>query len=121
MSYDSVMQNLLSQGYIHVCTILDPQGNVYWTSNPEWTVDGPTLLSEWRKSQPVYHVGGTKFSAITRTDDTLVAKNIPQNAGTIILKQAPNGYFFLTWTSGDSERPPLNIQAEVSRMASVFR
>ncbi len=121
MSYDQVMQDLISQGFIHICVILDAQGNIYWTNNPEWQVDGPTLLSEWQKSQPSYVVAGTKFSAIARTDDTLVAKNIPQNAGTIILKQAPNGYFFLTWTSGETQIPPTNIQTEVSRMAAVFR
>ncbi|MHA2232182.1 MAG: hypothetical protein ACXAB4_06810 [Candidatus Hodarchaeales archaeon] len=121
MSYDSMMNDLMAQGYFHICVILDPQGNIYWTNNPEWQVDGPTLLAEWQKSQPSYVVGGTKFSAIVRTEDTLVAKNLPQQGGTLILKRAPNGYYFLTWTSGETQIPPTNIQAEVSRMALLFR
>ncbi len=121
MSYSDAMNNLISQGFIQICVILDPQGNIYWSNNPEWQVDGPTLLAEWQKGQPSYVVGGTKFSAIARTDDTLVAKNLPHQAGTIILKKAPNGYYFLTWSSGDVQIPPTNIQAEVSRMAVLFR
>ena len=45
--------------------------------------------------------------------------------GLAILQRSPNGYTFLTWTSHEflttSGLPPLNIHAEVARMAGKFK
>lgn len=122
MSYQDTMNGLIQNGYISIVTILDPSGQVYWTNQPEWQVDGPAVLAAWQNREPGITIGGTRFSAMISEWDAgrLVGRNVG-GAGAIVLVRAPNNYFFLTWTPGDVQIPPLNIYTEVERMAAQFR
>ena len=122
MSYQDTMNSLIQNGYVSIVTILDANGGTYWTNQPEWPVDGAAVLKSWQNKEPGLSIGGTRFSVMMNEWDKgyLVARNVG-GAGIVVIARAPNGYFFLTWTSGDVEIPPLNIHAEVSRMAVLFK
>lgn len=122
MSYQDTMNSLIQNGYISIVTILDPNGGIYWTNQPEWEVDGSSLLKSWQNREPGVTIAGTRFSIIITEWDSgrLVGRNVG-GAGAIVLVRAPNNYYFLTWTSGDVQIPPLNIYTEVERMAALFR
>ena len=120
MSYSDTMNNLLQNQYFSIVVILDPNGGVYWTNQPEWAIDGPGIISAWQKSSPSIMVGSTKFSSIKNTPgETFVGKNLG-GGGTVILQRAPNGYYFLTWSDANCPFQPINIHAEVSLMANQF-
>lgn len=121
MSYQDTMNSLIQNGYISIVTILDANGGIYWTNQPEWQVDGAGLLKSWQNKEPGVTIGGTRFSIMMNEYEKgfLVARNVG-GAGIIVVARAPNGYFFLTWTPGDVQIPPLNIHAEVTRMAALF-
>ncbi|MHA2246545.1 MAG: profilin family protein [Candidatus Hodarchaeales archaeon] len=121
MSYQDTMNSLIQNGYISIVTILDANGGTYWTNQPEWQVDGAGLLKAWKNKEPGVTIGGTRFSVMMNEFEKgfLVARNVG-GAGIIVIARAPNAYYFLTWTSGDVEIPPLNIHAEVTRMAALF-
>ncbi len=121
MSYQDTMNSLIQNGYISIVTILDANGGTYWTNQPEWQVDGAGLLKAWQNKEPGVSIGGTRFSIMLNEHEKgyLVARNVG-GAGIIVVARAPNGYYFLTWTPGDVEIPPLNIHAEVTRMAALF-
>ena len=121
MSYSDVMNQLIEQGYFSYVIILDPNGGVYWTNNPNWAVDGKSILSGWQSRAPSINVGDTKFSSIMNNPgESFVGRNLG-GGGTVILQKAPNGYTFLTWSSSDAQIQPINIHAEVFRMAMLFR
>ncbi len=122
MSYSDVMNQLMQAGYFQICVILDPNGNVYWNSNPEWQLDGISILNSWKNKEPAIIIGETRFSVI-KSDypDWLAAKSL-RGGGTIIVRRAPNGYFFLTYTYPDAPiQDPFQIQREVGRMAALFK
>lgn len=120
MSYSDTMNELIQNQYISIVTILDPQGATYWTNQPNWTVDGPAVLGAWQSRAPSINIGGTKFSSINnRPGELFVGKNLG-GGGTVILQKSPNGYTFLTWSPADCPFQPINIHAEVSRMAAQF-
>ena len=121
MSYQDTMNSLIQNGYISIVTILDANGGIYWTNQPEWQVDGAGLMKAWQNKEPGVTIGGTRFSIMMNEYEKgfLVARNVG-GAGIIVVARAPNGYFFLTWTPGDVQIPPLNIHAEVTRMAALF-
>lgn len=122
MSYQDVMNSLIQNGYISIVTILDPNGGIYWTNQPEWQVDGVALLSSWQNREPGVTVGGTRFSTMVNDLDggNFVARNVG-GAGIIVIVRAPNNYYFLTWTPGEVQIPATNIHAEVAKMAGLFR
>ncbi|MFW9854545.1 MAG: hypothetical protein ACFFFG_05775 [Candidatus Thorarchaeota archaeon] len=122
MSYQDMMNSLIQNGYISIVTILDPNGNVYWTNQPAWQVDGPSLLRSWQNREPGITIAGTRFSVMISEWDAgrLVGRNVG-GAGAVVMVRAPNNYTFLTWTPGDVKIPPLNIYTEVERMAVLFR
>ena len=122
MSYQDVMNSLIQNGYISIVTILDPNGGIYWTNQPEWQVDGVALLSSWQNREPGVTVGGTRFSTMVNDLDSgnFVARNVG-GAGIIVIVRAPNNYYFLTWTPGEVQIPATNIHAEVAKMAGLFR
>ena len=122
MSYQDMMNSLIQNGYISIVTILDPNGVVYWTNQPDWEVDGPGVLKSWKNREPGIAISGTRFSVMINEWESgrLVARNVG-GAGAIVIVRAPNNYFFLTWTAGDVQIPPTNIYTEVERMASLFR
>lgn len=125
MSYSDDMNSLIQSQYISYVVILDPQGNTYWTNNENWQVSGSEVIRQWMGSAPSITIAGTKYSSFRNEPGiSFVGRNMG-GGGLIILQQAPNGYVFLTWTSHDflssSGLPPLNIHAEVARMASKFK
>ncbi|UCG02217.1 MAG: hypothetical protein JSW11_21825 [Candidatus Heimdallarchaeota archaeon] len=122
MSYQDTMNSLIQNGYVSIVTILDANGGTYWTNQPDWQVNGASVLNAWKNKEPGVTIAGTRFSTIMNEWDTgyLVARNVG-GAGIIVVARAPNGYYFLTWTPGDVQIPPLNIHAEVSRMAALFK
>ena len=122
MSYQEFMNNLMSTGVVGAVTILDPNGAVYWASNPDWAVDGPAILSAWANKEPSIMVAGTKFSTIVSDHpENFVGRNLA-GGGTVVICKSPNNYFFLTWTSGDSGLDPrMQIHVEVARMAALFK
>ncbi len=120
MSYQDDLNALLSAGLVQIVTILDPQGNIYWTNQPEWQINGPALLQQWSQKPPSIEIGGIKFSVMrNRYPEYLVARNV-QGGGLVIIAQAKNGYFFLTWTDSNVQADPISIQADVARMAAKF-
>ena len=62
MSYQDDMNSLISNGYISYVVILDPNGGIYWTNNPNWQVNGPELLAAWNAKQPSVMIAGTPGS-----------------------------------------------------------
>ena len=120
MSYSEMMNSLIQNQYFSIVVILDPNGGIYWTNQPEWQIDGPCVISSWQSSQPSIMVGSTKFSSIKNTPgNTFVGKNLG-GGGTVIIQRAPNGYYFLTWSDASCPFNPINIHAEVARMADMF-
>ena len=122
MSYQDDMNALIQNGYISIVTILDQNGGVYWTNQPEWQVDGPSLLSSWQNKDPGVNIAGTRFSTMVNDFEggNYVARNVG-GAGIVVLVRAPNNYYFLTWTPGDVEIPAINIHGEVAKMATKFQ
>ncbi|MHA2053161.1 MAG: hypothetical protein ACW99F_06115 [Candidatus Hodarchaeales archaeon] len=122
MSYQDDMNALIQNGYISIVTILDQNGGVYWTNQPEWQVDGPAVLSSWQNRDPGISIAGTRFSTMVSEWDTgnYVARNVG-GAGIVVIVRAPNNYYFLTWTSGDVQIPAINIHGEVAKMAMKFQ
>ncbi|MFX0205745.1 MAG: profilin family protein [Candidatus Hodarchaeota archaeon] len=122
MSYQDTMNALIQNGYISIVVIMDPNGGVYWTNQPEWQVNGPALIKAWQTREPGVNIAGTRFSIIISEWDAgrLVGRNVG-GAGAVVMVRAPNNYIFLTWTPGDVQIPPLNIYTEVERMAALFR
>ncbi len=122
MSYQDVMNNLIQNGYISIVTILDANGGVYWTNQPDWQFDGAAVLKAWQNKEPGINIAGTRFS--TMVNDYEVGNYVARNvggAGIVVIARAPNGYYFLTWSSGDVEIPAINIHGEVSKMAILFK
>lgn len=122
MSYQDDLNALTASGTISIVTILDTNGGVYWTNQPNWQVDGPATLSSWEKRETALHIGGTRFAMIVSDWEggNCVAKNLA-GQGTVIIVRAPNNYYFLTWSSGDVQDLPTNIHADVARMAMKFK
>ncbi|MHA2175439.1 MAG: hypothetical protein ACXABI_11470 [Candidatus Hodarchaeales archaeon] len=122
MSYQDDMNALIQNGYISIVTILDQNGGVYWTNQPEWQVDGPAVLSSWQNRDPGISIAGTRFSTMVSEWDTgnYVARNVG-GAGIVVIVRAPNNYYFLTWTPGDVQIPAINIHGEVAKMAMKFQ
>lgn len=120
MSYSDTMNSLIQNGYVTYVVILDPNGGIYWSNNPNWEVNGQAILSAWQSKAPSINIGGTKFSSI-RNDpgESFVGKNLA-GGGTVIIQKATNGYFFLTWSPAECQFQPINIHAEVARMATQF-
>ena len=120
MSYSDIMNALIQNGYINYVIILDPNGTVYWTNNPNWAVNGTDVMRQWMTRAPSMMIGGTKFSSFKNDPgETFVGKNLG-GGGTVIIQKAPNGYFFLTWSTAECPHQPINIHAEVYRMAAGF-
>jgi hypothetical protein len=122
MSYQDAMNNLLQTGYINIVTILDANGGVYWTNQPEWQFDGAAVLRAWQNKEPGINIAGTRFS--TMVNDYEVGNYVARNvggAGIVVIVRAPNNYYFLTWTSGDVGIPAINIHGEVAQMAMLFK
>lgn len=120
MSYQDDMNSLISNGYISYVVILDANGGIYWTNNPNWQVNGPELLAAWNAKQPSVMIAGTKFSSfLNNPPEFLVAKNMG-GGGTVVIAGAPNGYFFLTWSDPNTPFEPRNIYSEVAVMANKF-
>jgi len=103
-------------------TILDSNGGVYWTNQPEWQFDGASVLQAWQNREPGVNIAGTRFSTMVNDWDggNYVARNVG-GAGIVVIVRAPNNYYFLTWTPGDVQIPSTNIHAEVAKMASLFK
>ncbi len=122
MSYQDDMNALIQNGYISIVTILDQNGGVYWTNQPEWQVDGPAVLSAWQNKEPGVNIGGTRFSTMVNDfeEGNYVARNVG-GAGIVVMIRAPNNYYFLTWSPGDTPIPATNIHAEVAKMAIKFK
>ncbi len=122
MSYQDAMNNLLQTGYINIVTILDANGGVYWTNQPEWRFDGGAVLRAWQNKEPGINIAGTRFSTMVNDFEAgnYVARNVG-GAGIVVIVRAPNGYYFLTWTSGDVGIPAINIHGEVAQMAALFK
>ncbi len=122
MSYQDDMNALIQNGYISIVTILDQNGGVYWTNQPEWQVDGPALLQSWQNKDPGISIAGTRFSTMVSDWETgnYVARNVG-GAGIVVIVRAPNNYYFLTWTPGDVQIPAINIHGEVAKMAVKFQ
>ena len=122
MSYQDDMNALIQNGYISIVTILDQNGGVYWTNQPDWQVDGPGLLNSWKNKEPGVNIGGTRFSTMVSDFESgnFVARNVG-GAGIVVVARAPNNYYFLTWTSGDVQIPAINIHGEVAKMAIKFK
>ena len=122
MSYSEYMSQLITSGYISTVTIFDPSGNIYWTNNPNWQINGGDVLRQWNNTNPSIVVAGTKFSTIMNSHpDFFVGKNLPQQAGTVVICKSPNGYYFLTWSPSNAPHDPRNIYTEVTRMAALFK
>ncbi|MFX0090741.1 MAG: hypothetical protein ACFFBD_03170 [Candidatus Hodarchaeota archaeon] len=122
MSYSDYMNQLIASGYISTVAILDPSGNIYWTNNQNWQFNGADVLNQWKGRATAVHVGGTKFSAILNNPpEFFVGKNIPQQAGVLVIARAPNGYYFLTWTPASAPYDTMNIYTEVTRMSALFK
>ena len=120
MSYSDTLNSLLQNQYFSIVVIMDPNGGIYWTNQPEWQVDGHGVISAWQSKSPSIMVGSTKFSSIkNEPGNTFVGKNLG-GGGTVIIQRAPNGYFFLTWSDAGCPFNPINIHAEVARMANQF-
>ena len=120
MSYSDVMTQLIQQAYFTYVVILDPNGAIYWTNNQNWQVDGEKIMSSWKSREPSITVGGTRFSSLMNNPgESYVGRNLA-GGGTIVLQKAPNGYSFLTWSSSETQIQPINIHAEVFRMAMLF-
>lgn len=125
LSYSDDLNNLVQSQYISYVIILDPNGAVYWTNNENWQVNGSDVLRQWMGSAPSLNIAGTKYSSFRNEPGvSFVGRNMA-GGGLVVLQQSPNGYVFLTWTSHEfltsSGLPPLNIHAEVARMASKFK
>lgn len=122
MSYQDAMNSLIQNGFVNIVTILDANGGVYWTNQPEWQVDGAAVLKSWQNKEPGINIAGTRFSSMVNDVERgqYVARNVG-GAGTIVIVRAPNGYYFLTWTSGEAGFPTNNIHAEVAKMAGLFK
>ena len=125
MSYSDDLNALIQSQYISYCIIFKEDGQVYWTNNQAWQVDGNDLFRQWMAQAPSITIAGVKYSSFMNEPGvSFVGRNMA-GGGLIILQRAPNGYVFLTWTSQDflasSGLPPLNIHAEVARMASKFK
>lgn len=121
MSYQEFLNYLTGNSFISYVIIFQPSGEVYWTNNPNWVVDGKQLLTNWQAKMPSIVIASVKYSCIINNKpDYLVAKNI-RGGGSIIIAKAPNGYFFLTWTPSDTAYTPQQIHAEVSKMALAFK
>ncbi len=122
MSYQDTMNALIQNGYISIVTILDPAGNIYWTNQPEWKVNGSAIIKAWQNREPGITIAGTRFSVMINewNEGRLVGRNVG-GAGAICLVRAPNNYVFLTWTPGEVKIPPTNIYTEVARMAALFK
>ena len=121
MSYQEYLNYLTGNGFVDYVIIFDPEGNTYWSNNPNWEVNGQQLLNNWKKKMPSIKIAGVKYSCIVnKKPDFLVAKNI-RGGGSVIIARAPNGYYFLTWSPSDTEYQPNQIHAEVSRMAQAFK
>ena len=120
MSYSDFMNSCIQNGYFQYVVILDPDSNIYWSNNPNWAVDGKQVVGAWKSKAPALMVAGTKFSSI-RNDpgESFVGKNLG-GGGTVIMQKCPNGYSFLTWSPADCQFQPINIHAEVARMAGMF-
>ncbi|MFX1535793.1 MAG: hypothetical protein ACFFDI_16385 [Promethearchaeota archaeon] len=122
MSYSEFMSQLITSGFISIVTIIDPSGNIYWTNNPNWQVNGADVLRQWSSNPSSIYIAGTKFSTIMNNYPSFfVGKNIPQQAGIVIICQSPNGYYFLTWSPANAPHGALNIHTEVTRMAALFK
>ena len=120
MAYSDTMNNLIQNQYFSIVVIMDPNGGIYWTNQPEWQVNGREVLSAWQSKSPSIMVGGTKFSSINnRPGETFVGKNLA-GGGTVIIQKSTNGYYFLTWSDANCPFQPINIHAEVSIMANQF-
>ncbi|MHA2363677.1 MAG: hypothetical protein ACXAC7_06950 [Candidatus Hodarchaeales archaeon] len=120
MSYSDLMNQFIQDGYFSYVVIFDPQGGQYWSNNPNWVVNGPEVLKNFKLKAPSINIGGTKFSSIKNDGtDTFVGRNLG-GGGTAIIQIAPNGYYFLTWSSSECQFQPIYIHAEVSRMAAAF-
>lgn len=120
MSYSETMNSLIQNQYISIVVILDPNGGVYWTNQPEWAIDGRSIIAAWQSKQPSIVVGTTKFSSIkNEPGNTFVGKNLG-GGGTVIIQRAPNGYYFLTWSDANCPYNPINIHVEVAMMANQF-
>ena len=125
MSYSDDLNSLVQNQYISYVIIFDTNGSVYWTNNENWQVNGADVLRQWMGSAPSLNIAGTKYSSFRNEPGvSFVGRNMA-GGGLVVLQQAPNGYVFLTWTSHEflstSGLPPLNIHAEVARMASKFQ
>lgn len=122
MSYQDDMNALIQNGYVSIVTILDPNGAVYWTNQPEWQVDGPALLTAWKNKEPGINIAGTRYSSIVNDWElgSFVARNVG-GAGIVVFVRAPNNYYFLTWSPGDVQIPTINIHGEVAKMAIKFK
>ncbi len=122
MSYQDAMNSLLQNGFVNIVTILDANGGVYWTNQPEWQFDGAEVLKSWKNKEPGVNIAGTRFSSMVNDLERghYIARNVG-GAGTVVIVRAPNGYFFLTWTSGEANLPTNNIHAEVAKMAALFK
>ena len=124
MSYSDTMNYLIQNQYFSIVVILDPNGGVYWTNQPEWTIDGKSVISAWQSKSPSIVIGRVQgnHGGRTRRGDpgyTFVDKNLG-GGGTVIIHRAPNGYYFLTWSEAGCPFQPMNIHAEVSIMANQF-
>ena len=120
MSYSDTLNSLLQNQYFSIVVIMDPNGGIYWTNQPDWQVDGHGVNSACQSKSPSIMVGSTKFSSIkNEPGNTFVGKNLG-GGGTVIIQRAPNGYFFLTWSDAGCPFNPINIHAEVARMANQF-
>ncbi len=122
MSYQDTMNSLIQNGYVSIVTILDPNGGIYWTNQPEWQFDGAAVLQSWQQKEPGVNIAGTRFSTMVADWEggNFVARNVG-GAGIVVICRAPNNYYFLTWTPGDAQIPSNNIHAEVAKMAILFK
>ena len=96
MSYQEEMNKIIEKGYVAIISILDPNGKIYFTNQPEW--DGPSQITD---------VSAHPAVTTNRT-------------GIICLVRAPNNYYFLTWSPHDTFSSSV-ILGRVRKMASQFK
>jgi hypothetical protein len=112
---------LVGLGVISSAAIFDENGGLFWISNQDWAVDGFSILSGFATFPPFIYIAGIKYMVlINGFPDYCLLKSLVGFGTIVIVRTSPN-YFLVTWTPAEAPFDPMDILAEVQKMAELFK
>ena len=121
LSFREEYFRLVSLGVIGSAAIFDENGGLFWNSNPDWVVDGFSILSDWASFPSSIMVAGVKYLVLVNGYPDFCLLRSMDGYGSIIIVRTPVNYFVITWSAPDSRYDPMDALVYVQNLGKLFQ